>query len=268
MKTPAAVAALVAVLVVPCAGQSRIPAELQTAMKQRADALQRGDAATWDRLTADSFMVVAANGRLQSKADRLAQIKAGRPNGPSSAEHETVQMYGTNAVQRFQSTRDGIWVAFVWTKERSGWRVAYAQLTPITPDSAAVRHAIDADNARFSDAFKRGDAAAMATHYGEGAVVMLANAPAWDGTAAIKQGLTDFFSNVSVPNFQLTTHDVIVGPDYAIERGTYEMTIHPKSGTGADVNDKGKYLTVWELQQDGSWKIIRDISNSDNPVSR
>src|SRR5256885_16700859 len=102
----------------PCLSQSRVPADLQTAMKQRADALTRADAATWGRLTADNFVVVSGTGLLQTKAERLAQIKAGKPNGPSSVEHEAVQMYGNTAVQRFQSTRDGIWVAFVWTKDR------------------------------------------------------------------------------------------------------------------------------------------------------
>ena len=51
-----------------------------------------------------------------------------------------------------------------------------------------------------------------------------------------------------------------------IERGTYQWTLHPKSGTGADVTDNGKYVTVWELQDDGSWKISRDISNSDRAM--
>ena len=116
--------------------------------------------------------------------------------------------------------------------------------------------------------FKRGDAAGLASHYGDGAVVMLSNGPALEGTAAIKQGFTDFLSNVSVPNYQLTTHDIIINPYYAIERGTYEMTIHLKSGTAADVVDRGKYLTVRERQPDRSWKIIRDINNSDTPMPR
>jgi len=265
MKTSTFVFALTAVLVVPCVGQSRVPADLRTAMKQRADALQHADAATWSRLTGDNFAVVNGNGIVQTKAERLAQIKAGNPNGPSSVEHETVQMYGTTALQRFQSARDGIWLTIVWSKDRMGWRVVFAQVTPIVPDSAAVSRAIDEDNARFVDAFKRGDAAGLVSHYGDSAVVMLANGPALEGTAAIKQGFTDFLSNVSVPNFQLTTHDIIINSYYAIERGSYEMTIHPKSGTAADVVDRGKYLTVRERQPDGSWKIIRDMNNSDSP---
>ena len=32
------------------------------------------------------------------------------------------------------------------------------------------------------------------------------------------------------------------------------------------VKDKGKYLTVWKHQPDGTWKIVRDINNSDLPA--
>src|SRR5438270_13751287 len=100
IKTPTSVFALTAVLVIPCLSQARVPADLQTAMKQRADALARADAVTWGRLTGDNFVVINGNGIVQTKAERLAQIKAGQPNGPGTAEHETVQMYGTTAVHR------------------------------------------------------------------------------------------------------------------------------------------------------------------------
>ena len=41
----------------------------------------------------------------------------------------------------------------------------------------------------------------------------------------------------------------------------YAMTMKPK--TGASIADVGKYLSVWQKQSDGSWKMVRDISNSD-----
>jgi uncharacterized protein (TIGR02246 family) len=268
MKTPAAAVALAAVLVAPCFGQSRVPADLQTAMKQRADALTRADATTWGRLTADNFVVVTGVGAVQSKAERLAQIKAGQPNGPSSVEHETVAVYGTMALQRFQSTRDGVWFTFVWTKDRGGWRVAFAQITPILADSATVWRAIEESNARFTASFKRGDAATMAANYADDAVMMLDQGPAWEGAAAIKQGFTQFLSEDSVPNVTLATHDIILLPGTAIERGRFQLTTHRKGSTGTDTAVNGKYMTVWEQQPDATWKIIRDISNSDNPMPR
>jgi len=59
------------------------------------------------------------------------------------------------------------------------------------------------------------------------------------------------------------TEDVMVGGGVAVETGTFEWMLQPKSG--AAVKDKGKYLTVWKRQPDGTWKIVRDINNTDLP---
>ena len=71
-------------------------------------------------------------------------------------------------------------------------------------------------------------------------------------------------SPMKVTAFKLNTQDVIATGDYAIETGSVTMTLQPK--TGKAMNDVGKYLTVWKKQPDGSYKIIRDIANSDLPA--
>jgi ketosteroid isomerase-like protein len=35
---------------------------------------------------------------------------------------------------------------------------------------------------------------------------------------------------------------------------------------GKPVTDRGKYVTIWKKQADGSWKVIADIFNSDLPM--
>jgi len=265
MKTPPVVAVLAVLLAAPCVAQSRVPADLQAAMKQRADAIARDDTATWNRLTTENFSVVLADGEAMNKVQRLAQMKSGRPSAPTPLQHETVQMYGNTAVQRYET--GGAWVMLVWSKGRNGWRVNMAQATDVIADSASVQQAIDQGNARFLDSFKRGDANALASNYADSAVVMEPNTPAWEGVAAIKQGFTQMMSQVSLVDAKLVTHDVVITLGEAIERGTYQMTMHMKSGTAPDITDSGKYLTIWEQQGDGSWKIIRDISNSDRPTS-
>ena len=47
--------------------------------------------------------------------------------------------------------------------------------------------------------------------------------------------------------------------------GTYELTMN--DATGKPMNDRGKYLEVWEKQADGNWKCVADMWNSDLAVS-
>ncbi|MEA3247355.1 MAG: DUF4440 domain-containing protein, partial [Gemmatimonadota bacterium] len=75
-----------------------------------------------------------------------------------------------------------------------------------------------------------------------------------------------FLADASITGGAATTTDVTVAGDYAIETGTFEWTLTPKKG-GKAMTDKGKYLTTWHKQADGSWKITRDINNSDLPAA-
>jgi ketosteroid isomerase-like protein len=58
----------------------------------------------------------------------------------------------------------------------------------------------------------------------------------------------------------------IAGPGWAFERGAYKITLSPKAG-GDRIPAAGKYITVYQRQQNGSGAMARDIWNSDNPLS-
>jgi len=48
-------------------------------------------------------------------------------------------------------------------------------------------------------------------------------------------------------------------------QGTYTLTMtNPK--TKKPLTDKGKYLTVYTKQADGSWKVAADTFNSDSAM--
>ncbi len=59
----------------------------------------------------------------------------------------------------------------------------------------------------------------------------------------------------------ITNEEVRVAGDWAFARGTYKASLIPKQG-GAPVPINGKYMTILARQGDGSWKIHRDIFNS------
>jgi len=74
-----------------------------------------------------------------------------------------------------------------------------------------------------------------------------------------------FPSQITFKEGAVKTEDVMVAGDLALETGTYGWTLQPKSGS--EIKDKGKYLTAWKRQADGSWKVIRDIGNTDLPAA-
>lgn len=70
---------------------------------------------------------------------------------------------------------------------------------------------------------------------------------------------------MEIKNFEADIVDVWADGKYAYEIGTYKITM-TFPGMPQPVEDKGKYLNVWE-KVDGEWKIKADIWNTDlNPM--
>jgi len=110
---------------------AQVPADLREAMRARDEAVAKADAATWDRLTADDFTVVQADGILMTKAERLAQFKTQQATTPQPARQEQIKQYGDIFVRRaLVHVRSGdAWVLDIWVKDVKGWRVAAVQVT-------------------------------------------------------------------------------------------------------------------------------------------
>jgi ketosteroid isomerase-like protein len=103
--------------------------------------------------------------------------------------------------------------------------------------------------------------AAVDAHYAEDAKVLLPNAPAAEGRAAIKAAFAQF---PPMKEFRWDVVSLEGRGDLAYEHGTYLMTTAAAGGL-ASVTDKGKGIVVHKKQADGTWRIIRDIWNSDSP---
>lgn len=114
---------------------------------------------------------------------------------------------------------------------------------------------IEPQVAAFEEALARGDSAALAAAYGEGAVVMPPGGGAVTGTGAI-DALWRSVIDSGVARADLVTDDVMkAGGGVLIETGRFAM--FDKAGQSAG---EGKYVVVWE-KQNGEWKIVRDIWN-------
>src|SRR5438105_6821614 len=128
-------------------------------------------------------------------------------------------------------------------------------------DEKAVR---DAD-AEWSKAAASKDVDKTVAFYADDAVVMPPNAERATTKEAIRKIWKDLLTDATV-SWKATKVEVAKSGDIAFIVGTYEVTMNDVV-TGKPVNDRGKYLEVWEKHADGSWKCGADIWNSDISVA-
>ncbi|MCB0195206.1 MAG: SgcJ/EcaC family oxidoreductase [Anaerolineae bacterium] len=83
------------------------------------------------------------------------------------------------------------------------------------------------------------------------------------GKEALRAGLESELEAITY-DMEITNKEVNVSGDMAVARGTYAATITFKDGSEPMTVD-GKYMTLLKRQPDGSWKIFRDIYNSNVP---
>ena len=122
-----------------------------------------------------------------------------------------------------------------------------------------ARAAIEVANAKFSEAFARGDARALSAMYTSDAIAFPPDSEMIRGNEAIGE-FWKATRDGGVQSAALTTDDVDRSGDVAYEVGTVSLTIQPagKEPTTA----AAKYVVIWKRQPDGSWKLHRDIWNS------
>jgi len=156
-------------------------------------------------------------------------------------------------------------VALLLTAAACGPSAPAAPPPPPPPDPVAVRSAIEAADAKSAAAMIAGDVTTATAHYANDAVMMMPNAPKATGKAEIAGMFTGMLAEMTVKAASFTTNDVLIDGNTAIETGVYNVTMQVKKGP--EIKDTGKYMTVWKKQADGSWKVIRDINNSDQPAA-
>lgn len=131
------------------------------------------------------------------------------------------------------------------------------------PDTRAADEAtIRAASADWSKASQAKDVNKAVAVYADEAMQFPDNGPMVKGKDNIRAGWQKM---LALPGpgltFATTGVEVARSGDLAYEYGTYDFATQDKNGK---VNDeKGKYVTVWKKQPDGSWKVAADIDNPD-----
>jgi ketosteroid isomerase-like protein len=144
--------------------------------------------------------------------------------------------------------------------------IAFVGAAAAADANSALEKALRDLDAQWSAAAGAKDLEKTVSFYSEDATVMPPNAPAARTKEAIRKLWQDLIASPGfVISWKATKIEVAKSGDLACLSGTYEFAMNDASGK--PVNDRGKYVEVWEKQPDGKWKCGTDIWNSDLPAS-
>jgi uncharacterized protein (TIGR02246 family) len=105
------------------------------------------------------------------------------------------------------------------------------------------------------------DAKRVASFYAEDAIAYPPNEPMAVGKAAAEKVWASYFAEPTYKISWKTAHAEVTGA-LGYTAGTYEDSF--KGPDGKTVAGKGKYVCVWRKQNDGTWKAVHDIWNTDS----
>lgn len=110
-----------------------------------------------------------------------------------------------------------------------------------------------------------GDTEAYVALIADDAVLMPPNAPAVIGKGAIRAWNEEMSKQFRFESYKSVDDEVVVTGGWAFRRATAEWTLIPSAG-GVPVTETGKFIIIYERQADGSWKVARDIWNTNTPA--
>jgi ketosteroid isomerase-like protein len=124
-------------------------------------------------------------------------------------------------------------------------------------DLIVARKEIEEANRNFMDLVTKGDSVGLANFYTKDAKFMSGGGPAVAGRANIQTAMSEIIKS-GITKVDLRTKDVFGTEDLLVEEG--ELTLFAKD----DVVGEEKYIVLWK-KEEGSWKLFRDIFNSNLP---
>lgn len=128
----------------------------------------------------------------------------------------------------------------------------------LSPDARAISDIL----VKYAEYVEQGDAESWISLWDVDGIQLAPGAPMSVGKAEIWKNNKDGFGGGEM-KFNIAQQEIVVSGWYGYIRGVYDYVFTPKGG--ASMSFKGKYLTVFKKQFDGTWLIYRDTFNSDAP---
>jgi ketosteroid isomerase-like protein len=122
-------------------------------------------------------------------------------------------------------------------------------------DSTAVADASE----QYRQAWLQGDTATALGKVSNDVRIMINGVPDIVGMDGATELFVREMSTYKIPTLTINRQNLIVRGDYAIDVGTFEETMVPK--TGAPIQGAGRYMTIWR-REGNEWKIFRFMINS------
>ncbi len=132
----------------------------------------------------------------------------------------------------------------------------------VPPVPSELRAAVDAGNAKYLEAMKKGDTSLMMSLFAPNGMQMVPGEPIIHGRAAIRDSYAGFFKRAHVVDGSIVTKELGVSGNLAYELGNYVFRI-VSAKDKSQFTSTGHYMEVWEHQPDGSWKILVDAGQPD-----
>ena len=144
--------------------------------------------------------------------------------------------------------------------------VLLAACNPATNAGPEAGAAVREQEAAFSAAVAAEDLDASAAFYAPDAQLFNPGAAPSTTPDAVRNAYAEIFND---PNGALSfASDNVIVPssgEYGVSEGNFTITY--SNAQGQPESASGRYITLWQRQDDGSWKIIRDIATPGAPAA-
>ena len=135
------------------------------------------------------------------------------------------------------------------------------------PDITALKTEVNSINDMMEEAIISNNYDNLLKLYTQDAISLPSYQPMLKGLEAIKSNSdsqTDMQGKMK--EFVITSTDVWVSGNFVVDIGTYSMTLELPDSNKTEMKDHGKYLTLFEIQKNGSLLMKADTWNTDlNP---
>ena len=119
---------------------------------------------------------------------------------------------------------------------------------------AEVRQASE----RFWSTQAQRDAAAVASQFTDGGILMVPGVADAVGRNAVRELLQKRFTDMRVENHKVEGREIQVTGDTAYEMASFAQT---HVGLDASFRATGRYLLLWQREADGVWRVHRHLWN-------